>query len=557
MPDLIQSFHQHDTGHLKIVAELWGIELSVKGSQAITKQLCAALLNPDLLAEILESLPPNARAAVYSLQARAGRIPWAEFIRQYGEIREMGPGKRDRERPHNAPASPAEALFYRALLARAFFSTPAGPVEFAYIPDDLFALIPSRGGPQEKTPALMKPLGRPASPTEKTHIVSTGNFILDDATSLLAALRLGIPSPETRIPSHILQAFLHAAGLLKGSLPQPQATKVFLEAARHEALKLLTDSWSESQEFNELQQVPGLILEGEWHNQPREARGFLLGLLGAIPEGTWWSLPAFIQDVKENHSDFQRPAGEYDSWFIKRASDGAYLRGFEHWDQVDGALLRYLISGPLFWLGQVGLAAPAQGVEPTAFLVRPAPTQSVEENARWHVSSQGKITVPRLVPRAARYQIARFCEWLEPKGDDYYYQITPASLGRASQQELNLEHLLPLLAKHSQSGVPPSLVKALKRWLDHGTEARVQNQVLLRVSKPEVLEGLRKSKAARFLGEVLGPTTVIVKDGAQSKVLAALAELGLLAENDSGISLRAKRGNPPDDEEIAPSPGAS
>jgi hypothetical protein len=31
---------------------------------------------------------------------------------------------------------------------------------------------------------------------------------------------------------------------------------------------------------------------------------------------------------------------------------------------------------------------------------------------------------------------------------------------------------------------------------------------------------------------MLGPTTVVLKDGAQSKVLAALAELGLLAEEE-------------------------
>jgi hypothetical protein len=60
----------------------------------------------------------------------------------------------------------------------------------------------------------------------------------------------------------------------------------------------------------------------------------------------------------------------------------------------------------------------------------------------------------------------------------------------------------------------------------------VQTQVVLKVSKPEILEELRKSKAARFLGEILGPTTVVVKDGAQSKVLAALTELGLLAEEE-------------------------
>ena len=87
-----------------------------------------------------------------------------------------------------------------------------------------------------------------------------------------------------------------------------------------------------------------------------------------------------------------------------------------------------------------------------------------------------------------------------------------------------------MLTKHSEAGTPPSLVKALKRWEVNGTEARVQTQVILKVSKPEVLEEMRKSKASKFLGEVLSPTTVIVKGGAIQKVMEALTELGLLTE---------------------------
>ena len=88
-------------------------------------------LDPDLLAEILEALNPETQTAIEMLVAKNGRIPWAEFIRRFGDIREMGPGKRDREKPHLNPASTAEILFYRALLARAFFNTTNGAQEFA------------------------------------------------------------------------------------------------------------------------------------------------------------------------------------------------------------------------------------------------------------------------------------------------------------------------------------------------------------------------------------------------------------------------------------------
>jgi hypothetical protein len=41
---------------------------------------------------------------------------------------------------------------------------------------------------------------------------------------------------------------------------------------------------------------------------------------------------------------------------------------------------------------------------------------------------------------------------------------------------------------------------------------------------------MRKSKASKFLGEILSPTAVIIKSGAESKVVDALTELGLLEE---------------------------
>src|SRR3990170_791535 len=86
-------------------------------------------------------LPPRADSAITTLVNSGGRIPWPTFTRRYGDIREAGAGKRDREKLHLKPASTAEVLYYRGLLARAFFDTEKGPQEFAYIPDDLLEAI--------------------------------------------------------------------------------------------------------------------------------------------------------------------------------------------------------------------------------------------------------------------------------------------------------------------------------------------------------------------------------------------------------------------------------
>lgn len=528
MPDLFHSLLKQDIGHLRIIAELWGHELKTAKAEGALEELCASLLDPDLVAELIGSLPSEADSAIHALADAGGRLPWQTFTRKYGDIREAGAGKRDREKIHLKPASAAETLYYRGLLARAFFDTQKGPQEFAYIPDDLLSLIQTAGA-QHVVPLPkmeVEPLGRPASPGERGQEILANDSILDDATTLLAAIRMGMPGFP---PDNRLIALLTSAKLVKKNALQPEAVKTFLEASRADALKILTDTWMQSETFNELKLMPGIVCEGEWTNQPQETREFLLNLLDAIPTGKWWSMSSFVRDIKAKYADFQRPAGDYDSWFIRRASDGQYLRGFAHWDEVDGALIKYFITDILHWLGQVDLSIADGAVAPTSFRLSSFESKKVE-SGKVSVSSNGKISIERTAPRVVRYQISRFCEWEETKGSDFKYQVTAKSLRHAKEQGLKAEQLLALLVKHTDNKVPPPFVKALKRWELNGTEARVETQVVLRVAKPEIVEEMRKSRAGKFLGEMLSPTAVIVKGGAIQKVLEALTELGLLAE---------------------------
>ncbi len=533
MPDLTHSLLKQDIGHLRIIAEFWGLELESVDADSAREELSASLLDFELLNELMDSLSPQADLAITDLVNSEGRITWSTFARKYGDIREMGAGKRDRERPHLKPASTSEMLFYRGILARAFFETDKGSQEFAFIPDDLLLLIESRK--DDEPPIEVEALGRPASPGEKGQEVLANDSILDDATTLLAALRMGMTLESASSLAALgeqaprLHNLLTTAKLIKKNTLQPEAVKKFLEASRADALSMLTEAWTESASFNELKLMPSIVCEGEWMNQPFETREFLLNLVNAIPEGKWWSLSAFIRDIKNKYADFQRPAGDYDSWFIKRASDGQFLRGFAYWDQVDGALVKYFITNILHWLGQVDLSFAEGGTEPTAFRLSSFENKK-EERGKIAVTSSGKISIERTAPRVVRYQISRFCEWDDEKKDEYQYHVTTNSLAKAKEQGLKAEQLLALLVKHTNGKVPPSLVQALKRWEVNGTEARVETQVILRLSKPEILEEMRKSKAAKFLGDVLSPTTVIVKSGAIQKVMEALMELGLLAE---------------------------
>jgi hypothetical protein len=79
--------------------------------------LAAALLDRHRVGEVVEELSAEARAALEDLNRNDGSMPWPQFARRYGLVREMGPARRDREEPHRHPVSPAEVLWYRALVA--------------------------------------------------------------------------------------------------------------------------------------------------------------------------------------------------------------------------------------------------------------------------------------------------------------------------------------------------------------------------------------------------------------------------------------------------------
>ena len=366
MPDLLHTLQGSDLGFLRMVALAWGVELTAPDAYTALPALTKALCAPGLVEEIVESLPADARHALQVLMENEGRLLWSTFARQFGELRVMGAGKRDRERPDLSPTNPSERLFYRGLIGKAFLNIPPEPQEYAFIPDDFLPAMQHLAA--ETTP----PPGRPASPTESAHPQAASDAILDQACTLLAWLRLGNP-PETlplslTIPVPVLTQLLHAAGLLDGNnQPQPEEVRAFLEAPAAEALLLLVQAWLASPAFNELRLLPGLTFEGNWMNDALANRQTLLDLLRSLPADRWWSLSAFIAAIKERQPDYLRPGGDYDSWFIRRTDSETYLRGFSTWDEVDGALLRFFITGPLHWLGLYDLAAPQPGAPATAF----------------------------------------------------------------------------------------------------------------------------------------------------------------------------------------------
>ncbi len=550
MRRLLNTLQDLDSGQLRIIAEFWGLEGSRKGLQQTARTLEQEMLNPALATEITESLPIPARQALDHLIAQGGRIPWADFTRQHGELREYGPGKRDREKPWQDPVSPTETLWYRGMIARAFSDTPSGPREFAFIPEDLLEVLP------QSPPAALPPLGEPLSAPP---IIQAGtSAAVDDATTTLAALRQQpceshlIPEPRRmQLSAHLrapaaldlLTTLLIQMSILTGPPfhPDPQGIRVFLEKTRAEILLQLLRAWVASTRWNDLQHVPHLMVSGgAWPNDPLQTRQSFIRLIGTIPLNTWWSLDGFVQSVHEREPAFQRPAGDFESWYLQDVRTGAFLQGFEYWDSVDGALLNYLITGPLHWLGAADLGKLAIDSPVISFrltggaaaLTDPEASLTIREGtALAKVTTEGRIHIPLQTMHALRYQIARFTDWEALDDEGYHVRITPSALQSAIDQGLQMDHIHTILQSACEGALPAPLLKALERWAVHGTEARLQRDLVLHLNDPALLETLRKTRAtSRYLREPLGDRAVTVREGDWERLRDAAARMGILID---------------------------
>ncbi len=312
-------------------------------------------------------------------------------------------------------------------------------------------------------------------------------------------------------------------------------------------MSLLFTSWRDSTRWNDLRHVAGLVCEGEWANDPGLARRKLLGFLKRLDGRTWYKIADLIAAIKTADPDFQRPDGNYAGWYIRDAESGRYLSGFESWEWVEGRLLRFLIEGPLFWLGAVALDAaatgPASGGQAQLFRLTPAGAawlarrmpQEPPQPARLTVGDDFVVTAPLLTPLLDRFRLARFTdalpvepwesrrETLVPRGTRH--RISRASLARAREDGLKPEDAVAFLRRAAGGRLPAKVAAAIERYSQLGGQVRVTRGAVLRVTDASTLAALRSDPAiAPLLGEVVSAQAVIVPEKHVDRLLAILKD---------------------------------
>jgi hypothetical protein len=544
MYTLRQALGDHHLIVLRVIGEWWEQDLTGMEKGAAISVLVDVLPQIDLAHELLY-MPVEEAAALRTVAAAAGKLSVAALSREFGTIRPMGPGKLEREEPWLMPESAVEGLWYRGLLYTGFDNSAEDVTEYYFIPPELLANLPAAVA-EELDDSAENGIDSPASRVvaEPDRYTTAPSNLIDDLTTLLCEAQRGTYDPSQR---EVLLPLLHDDNATRysllvtladelnffrqreGVLRPTRAAVAWLRLTRESQLRALLEAWSSS-DWNELRHVPGLVCEGSgWDNDPILARTQLL--TNFARDLQWEESGALIAAIKADEPDFQRPNGDYDTWYVRDASSSLYLRGFDSWDQVEGRQLQFIIERVMWWLGMTDVGGNAVRLNQIALnWLEQHPEPADEVRVPLVVNADASIAVPHNAGRWDRFRVSRIADPLPVvAGKPYQYILTPESLARAAEQGIDAQRVLTFLADVSNRPIPAGTKRAIERWGERGVEARLESVVILRVNDAAVLDTLRSNPRTKpYIGAALGDLAVIVRHSDWQKLRQITAQLGLL-----------------------------
>ena len=557
----------YDLSMLRALARNRGAQLATNRQTEAADELAALLIEPVSVRTALANLSAEAREALDILQSVGGRMRAPRFARRFGHVRPVGPGRLEREAPWQEPANPAEELWYAGLIFRAFDQDEAGPGEFIFVPDDLRALLPeSQIEPPaftvEMVPApIIRPSGDEAALVRDlfAYLVYLQNHDVRPYADGrlgqrdLAALRRRMDDGGERRFA-FLQHLARRLGFLErqGEFLRLEAAQVkrWLTAAPDRQLASLQESWRDDPTWNDLCRVPSLVCNQEtpWANDPVATRQALLALLARCPAEGWWSVASFVAAVKGAQPDFQRPDGDYTSWYIRDAASGDYLSGFDSWDRVEGALIADLLAGPLCWSGIVATAQEGAVCRLTgagARFLDLVAGDTVEQPALpIVVLPDFYVEVPPPVSLYTRFQLERFADSLPPESGTskdqgeprpLRYRLGAGSLARALSRGIQVEQVLAFLQQAGERPVPANVAGQLRLWAGRFGQVELEEVALLRVKSERMLKELSVLPETRhLLAKILSPTSALIRKRDLARLRKELRGLGYLLPDEPG-----------------------
>lgn len=510
------------------------------------------------LPRLLDALSLAEREALHTLCQTDDPPSLHAFTHRFGPLRPYCPRRPDSPRhPWRHPASPAESLYYKALI----FCLN----DQVFLPDEVrTALVAMRDketrrqGNKEMT-SLSPPLPVSQSPCLQTDLCLflallaredirplhdrwlAMRYLYDLNRRLTAPEELANVRSERAIPRlafiHYLAEAAGLVGLISGYLkPTPAAAHWLTQPCASRALTLW-QTWLDPAAAN-LARWQRYRLPAHATPRPLAVTSALIAELRRQPSAA----PFPLQPVLD------RAAGAIVDlipwWLLDQTClppDSFPLQG----------ILRELIAGPLTWLGLVSeIPNPEVRLTPLgAWLLERGPQPPEPSPSAFHLAADFTINPTRddlPLPLPHLFSLEQWTEWTAPS----QYRLTPASVARAIARGAVLADLFALLVQTTGTDLTPAQRTTLTHWATAATPLTLRHLLVLE-GDPQQLHTVYTSRTLRrHLGVTLSPGRLVVQSPdvlAFTKTLQRLGHhLRVQSEFPSAADQTTPAASPPD-----------
>ncbi|MGB9722371.1 MAG: helicase-associated domain-containing protein [Chloroflexia bacterium] len=566
MRTLRQALEGIPTALLREMARFWKVP---EAEQAGRPRLIAGLLErmgrAESVRDALGRLEETEREVLYTLLEAGGRVRAAVLTHRYGPLRPPGLAP-----SHPEALNPTERLHRRGFLFRtlAAWEDYAGPTFF--IPPELLALLPAAPRPRpdellrvlppeevRSTPADLRlhrdlacllaffrreDYGPPEEDVWPKDVGATLQRVLSPATESTDASR-NVPTVYAAFGFHLARQAQLLAPDQEGWLRPTAEGLEWLRLPPIARAQVLFQAWCSLTAWDEIFAIPELERLGP--ADPSIPRGRVLKALASLEAGRWYTLAGWLRFIESSAPDFLQPEGT--SGRLRLRSGRPLPTGPAAWKEVEGRYLRFIVEGPLHWLGLVDLGKGAAGDDAFRLndlgqsLLHPEAGRPHLEEEPAAVEGTFEVWVPL---EASPYIVFILEEYAERVCRDALslYRLTRPALHRALERGAGVERLIEALERCGRGALPQNVAYTLREWASAYGKLRLRRPLLLTAAEAERLSEVLADPTIRAAcGDRLSPTAVEVPAEQVAALLEALGRLGYLPQVEEGLLPRGER----------------
>lgn len=349
--------------------------------------------------------------------------------------------------------------------------------------------------------------------------------------------------------------------------------EAFWARSPQERIRAAFEAWRDGSAWNELRIPPTTY--GADHRKPAvpelvAARKLVLERILKRGAGKWVALDTLRDDIRLARYEFLFPrhrdgyafnsyrSVENTPYHQANNTFGITYKDIKDeatgWDRVEGAIIRHIVTGPLFWLGLVDLGSDKQDAPATAFRLNETGAWLLglqdavifsQEGGRLVVQPNFQIVAMEPIADGILMSLDAFAQF---EGGEHalLYRLTRESLYRGQRSGWDAARVISFLQEMTRAPLPQNVGRSLQEWQTQHERITIRRNIpLFQVDDSAILDAwFADSASASQWGKRVAPRLVLSHRDAQS-TLRALRDAGLFplvtraGQTDAPASLTA------------------